>query len=108
MKLSERLERGARVMRDTAQMKTQHPEWLLNEMEQSADLLEEAAAALEAAREDAERLDWLAREASTLWGSRDRGGYELPYFDITSGRECCNPGDLRAAIDQARGKGVQS
>ena len=71
-------------------------------------LLEEAAAALEAAREDAERLDWLAREASTLWGSRDRGGYELPYFDITSGRECCNPGDLRAAIDQARGKGVQS
>ena len=69
-------------------------------------LLEEAAAALEAAREDAERLDWLAREASTLWGSRDRGGYELPYFDITSGRECCNPGDLRAAIDQARGKGV--
>ena len=44
MKLSERLERGARVMRDTAQMKTQHPEWLLNEMEQSADLLDEAAA----------------------------------------------------------------
>ena len=71
-------------------------------------LLEEAAAALEAAREDAERLDWLAREASTLCGSRDRGGYELPYFDITSGRECCDPGDLRAAIDHARGKGVQS
>ena len=46
MKLSERLERGARVMRDTAQMKIQHPEWLLNEMEQIADLLEAAAAAL--------------------------------------------------------------
>lgn len=53
---------------------------------------------------DAERLDWLASEAPTLWGSRDRGGYELPCFDITSGRECCDPGDLRAAIDQARGK----
>ena len=58
--------------------------------------------------EDAERLNWLASESATLWGSRDRGGYELPYFDITSGRECCDPGDLRAAIDQARGKGVQS
>ena len=72
MKLSERLARGAIVMRDTAQMKTQHPEWLLNEMEQSADLLDEAAAALEAAREESNR-----------W--RDR---------------------YRAAIDQARGKGV--
>src|SRR5690606_15170146 len=65
---------------------------------------DQLAAALEAAREDAERLDWLASEAQPLWGSRARGGYELPYFDITSGRECCDPGDLRAAIDQARGK----
>ena len=78
------------------------------QMDRLNALADEFAAALEAAREDAERLDWLAREAPTLWGSRDRGGYELPYFDITSGRECCNPGDLRAAIDQARGKGVQS
>src|SRR5690606_16736096 len=68
------------------------------------DTIAEAAAALARAREDAERLDWLASEAQPLWGSRDRGGYELPYFAITSGRECCDPGDLRAAIDQARGK----
>lgn len=31
-------------MRDTAQMKTQHPEWLIKEMDQSAELLDEAAA----------------------------------------------------------------
>lgn len=67
-------------------------------------LLTEAADALEAAREDAERLDWLASKAPHLYVDRDRGCYELPYFDITSGRECCDPGDLRAAIDQARGK----
>lgn len=41
--LSERLARGARIMRDTSQLKTQHPEWLLNEMADSADLLDEAA-----------------------------------------------------------------
>lgn len=42
--LSEKLARGARVMCDTSQLKTQHPEWLLNEMADSADLLDEAAA----------------------------------------------------------------
>lgn len=68
-----------------------------------AALIREAAAALEAAREDSERLDWLASESDTLWVIRDRGGYELPYFAINSGRERCDPGDLRQAIDQAAG-----
>jgi len=68
------------------------------------DTIRALLAERDALARDAERLDWLASEAQPLWGSRDRGGYELPYFDITSGRECCDPGDLRAAIDQARGK----
>lgn len=42
-KLSERLARRALIMSDTAQMKTQFPEWLLREMEQGSDDLAEAA-----------------------------------------------------------------
>ena len=76
MKLSERLARGAIVMRDTAQMKTQHPEWLLNEMEQSADLLDEAAALARRVEGAAVRNvvgqqwdDVFAREGNVVWCS---------------------------------------
>ena len=55
-------------------------------------LCHEAAAALEAAREDAERLDYVMRRAR---------GSELRRIGIHT-----NGGDHRPAIDQARGKGV--
>lgn len=42
------LQRRAMVLRDTAQMRSQFPGWLLREMEQAADALDEAAKALEA------------------------------------------------------------
>jgi hypothetical protein len=42
------LQRRAMILRDTAQMRSQFPDWLLREMEQAADALEEAAKALEA------------------------------------------------------------
>lgn len=40
------LRRRAQIMRDTAQMKTQHPAWLLRELELAATALEDAADAL--------------------------------------------------------------
>jgi hypothetical protein len=70
---------------------------------QTGAVLREAAAALEAAREDAARLDWLEAEAE--------GGIRLHSGDF-NGRHVglgLNLGSsrrtLRAAIDQARGKG---
>ena len=42
------LQRRAMILRDTAQMRSQFPGWLLTEMEQAADALDEAAKALEA------------------------------------------------------------
>lgn len=62
----------------------------------------EAAAALEAAQEDAERLDWMASEARMLPGWRDSDLWEMPTIQIDSGREHCTPSDLRKAIDSAR------
>ena len=59
-------------------------------------LLREAAAALEAAREDAERLD------SGTIRIIERDEFGMQHTTAYSGV------DLRAAIDQARGKGVQS
>ena len=56
-------------------------------------LLEEAAAALEAAREDGERLNYVMRHVR---------GSELRRMGIHT-----NGGDHRPAIDQARGKGVE-
>jgi hypothetical protein len=66
----------------------------------TAGLLREAAAALEAAREDGLRLEWLAdnihmiAKCGGLWFSSDGAG---PYQDRT----------LRGAIDHARGKAGQ-
>ena len=61
------------------------------------DTLAEAIAALEAAREDAERYRWL----------RDEDGLVcLPYDDHGIGPEYPSHEELDAAIDQARGKGV--
>lgn len=54
---------------------------------------------------DSTRLDWLASEARMLSGWRDSGRWEMPAIQIDSTREHCTPADLRAAIDQERGKG---
>ena len=67
-----------------------------------ADYMQAANAESTARNDDEARLDWLASGSLKLWGIRDRGGYELPYINIQSGRECCDPADLRAAIDEAR------
>ena len=58
--------------------------------------------ALEAAREDAERMDWLASEARMLSGWRETGRWEMPAIQIASARDRCLPDDLRAAIDADR------
>lgn len=63
-------------------------------------------ARLEAAREDAERLDWLAGDAVLTSGWREHGTWETPALLVNSTRETCTPRDFRAAIDQARGKGA--
>ena len=67
-------------------------------------LLRKAAAALEAARKDAERLDWLAGDALMISGLGEHGTWETPALLVGSTREACTPRDFRAAIDQARGK----
>lgn len=51
--LLNRLQRSSNVLRDTAQMRTQLPEWLVIELEQAADDLDEAAKAAGAASADA-------------------------------------------------------
>ena len=69
---------------------------------QTGALLLEAAAALEAAREDAERYRWLRERASKL------GVYsDVPADVLINGDWCDQPGQLDAAIDQARGKAGQ-
>ena len=68
-------------------------------------LLREAADALEAAQEDAERLDWLAGDALMISGRGEYGTWETPALLVGSTREACTPRDFRAAIDQARGNG---
>ena len=66
------------------------------------ELLREAAAALAAAREDAERLDWLAGDALMISGRGEHGKWETPALLVDSTREACTPRDFRAAIDRAR------
>lgn len=82
-------------------------------------LLEDAAAALEAAREDAERVDWLARQSipeGFVHVTSDIYEYACEVAD-ENGRDEPNDADLLAghrrmidaarAIDQARGKAGQ-
>lgn len=73
-------------------------------------LLEEAAAALEAARKDAARLDWLADRDNPI------GNVQLPSVCVTNNMHDMRAAideamrldpELDAAIDQARGKGVE-
>ena len=66
---------------------------------QTGALLLEAAAALEAAREDAERYRWLRDSAQISWN-----GY-VTWEMLFSTEDERN--DLDAAIDQARGKAGQ-
>ena len=51
--LLNRLQRSSNVLRDTAQMRTQLPEWLVIELEQAADDLDEAVKAVGAVSADA-------------------------------------------------------
>lgn len=51
--LLSRLQRSSLVLRDTAQMRTQLPEWLVIELEQAADDLDEAVKAVGAVSADA-------------------------------------------------------
>ena len=76
------------------------------QMDRLNALADEFAAALEAAREDAARLDWLAGDALMISGRGEHGTWETPALLVGSTREACTPRDFRAAIDQARGEGV--
>lgn len=58
--------------------------------------------ALEAAREDAARLDWMASESRMLFGWRETGRWEIPTIQVDSARDHCLPDDLRTAIDDER------
>ena len=51
--LNSRLQRRALVLRDTAQMRTRWPEWLVIELEQAADDLDDAAKMLAARPQEA-------------------------------------------------------
>ena len=89
--LIERLQKSAEHVRSTSK----------GGMEYEARLMEEAAAALEAAREDAERLDWLGSgEDRTCYVAMD------DRWTVQDGPLMVGGDTLRAAIDQARGKGV--
>ena len=63
-------------------------------------LLREAVAALEAAREDAERLDWLAEGFRTCTVYMSGSHPWVPGHKVRS----LHGPNFRAAIDQARGK----
>lgn len=75
-----KLLRKATILQDTALMRTQFPEWLLIEMEQASELLEEAAAALAKAEgPDVFSFDPTpARETVTIhWPDGAKLGYKL-------------------------------
>ena len=71
------------------------------EPEEVAELMEEAAAALEAAREDAERLDWLSQHDVGIF-HLGRGEYQ--WYGYANPKPEHGMLGLRAAIDQARRK----
>lgn len=73
----------AQRLLDTAQMRTQFPKWLCDELEKAADALQEAAA-------DKARLDWLADRENTI------GNVQLPAMCVMN-----NMHSLRGAIDEA-------
>lgn len=85
-----RLQRRSRVLRDTALMRTRFPEWLVIELEQAADDLDEAAKAACAASADTARLDWLADVDNTI------ANVQLPTMCVMNHMD-----DMRAAIDEA-------
>ncbi|WP_337054039.1 hypothetical protein [Pseudoxanthomonas sp. USHLN014] len=64
--IMERVARRQAVLLDTAQMKTQFPEWLLRELEEAATDLQDAMAYAQQWREDAERLDFLIRHRARI------------------------------------------
>lgn len=71
----------------------------MRDVQGRADLMEAAAAALEAAREDGERLEWLERHCVNVADEYGTGS------QLYLGTYATAP--LRAAIDQARGKAGQ-
>ena len=102
--LSERLEAAISYSHNFA---TAKPNILRTEKEHILGLcalLTEAAAALEAAREDGARLDWLAEGFRTCTVYMSGSHAWFPGHKVRS----LHGPNFRAAIDQARGKGVQS
>lgn len=71
---------------------------------QTGALLREAAAALEAAREDSERLDWLDTQRGDDVRQDPHSGDPVLVAHYWAIEGQCT--DIRSAIDQARGKGV--
>ncbi len=74
-------------------------------------LLEEAAAALEAAREDGARLNWMDANGFTAYRAIDPidglSGHATVVHETQRPRRGCVADTIRAAIDQARGKAGQ-
>ena len=104
--LIERLQKSAEHVRSTSK----------GGMEYEARLMEEAAAALEAAREDAERYRWLRCEAARHKAGDDPGALRVSVTynpkrsdgnGFTGMLVTPMGDDFDAAIDQARGKGVE-
>ena len=78
------------------------------QMDRLNALADEFAAALEAAREDGARLDWLEQADYSSVGDGGISGAQITVYLPDSDGEWHNGPTVRAAIDQARGKGVQS
>jgi hypothetical protein len=98
--LIERLRKSAAHLRSTSR----------GGLEYEARLQEEAAAALEAAREDAERLDWFDTNWFTAYRNCDPIGLSKHCVLVDESqrtRRRCVADTFRTAIDQARGKAGQ-
>ena len=82
---------------DTAQMRTQYPEWLCAEMEAAAEEIMRL-------RKDAERYRWLRDKALDVVACWERGGQQEPWCVIGTCADDavpCSGTELDAAIDAA-------
>lgn len=98
--LIERLQKSAEHVRSTSK----------GGMEYEARLMEEAAAALEAAREDAARMDWFDANWFSAYRQCDPIDGLSKHCVLVDESQRARRGlvadTMREAIDQARGKGV--
>ena len=77
----------------------------MRDVQGRADLMERAAAALEAAREDVARMEWLEQADYSSVGDGGISGAQITVYLPDSDGEWHSGPTVRAAIDQARGKG---